>query len=178
MSTLARLAVGSLQPGVDPQVAIWALREGLGRNGIQVQSYLSRACFPRNPAETSLTGLTVRHLDSWLMSPEICRDIFVRGARTADLAIVEGRFGPAADRDLLGGKLEPLCEWLDLPQIVILDVSKIGHCCLPDRPDRADALFLDKVGDAEEAARLATEFEALWGIPVVGAVERLPRVQA
>lgn len=80
MSTLARLAVGSLQPGVDPQVAIWALREGLGRNGIQVQSYLSRACFPRNPAETSLTGLTVRHLDSWLMSPEICRDIFVRGA--------------------------------------------------------------------------------------------------
>ena len=55
---------------------------------------------------------------------------------------------------------------------MILDVSKIGHCCLPDRPDRADALFLDKVGDAEEAAawppssRLCGEFR--WWEPWSG----------
>ena len=178
MSAVPRFAVGTFQPGADPQIVLWAFLEALHRSGLEVQSFHSRACFPRYPGSASITGRTARHLDSWLMSPELCREIFLRGVQTADLAIVEGHFHPAGDSGLSGGALEPLCQWLDLPRIAVLDVSRAGHCRLPNRPQSLDAILLDRVADSQQAAQFATEFESLWGIPVLGALELLPQLRA
>lgn len=109
------------------------------------------------------------------MSPETCRALFVHGVASADLAVVEGRYDSAIQGEPAGGRLDSLCEWLDLPRLIVLDVTHLGRCRLPPRPDPADGLLLDRVSDAGQLARLRTELEALWGIPVLGALEPLPR---
>lgn len=178
MSQIPRLAVGSFQPGVNPQACLWALMEALRSRGVHVQSFLSRACFPRHPGAASITGLAPRHLDSWLMTREVCRELFVRGAKLADLAVVEGRFGGPEDGSPQGGRLDVLCQWLELPRVAVVDVGQLGACRLPARPVEVDGLLLDRVPSAEMAAHLAVDFEVLWGVPVLGALELLPRVRS
>ena len=120
MARLARLAVGTVQSGAEGQAILWALMEGLRREEVQVQSFLSRACFPAYQGAAAVTGLAPRHLDSWLMSPQTCRELFAHGARAADLALVEGEFNSSADGQSDGGQLEPLCQWLMVLGIIAL----------------------------------------------------------
>src|SRR5271155_3921394 len=71
MSRFPRLAVGTLQPGVDATAITWALMDSLESVGLRVQSFLSRACFAPRDGATAITGLSPRHLDSWLMSEDL-----------------------------------------------------------------------------------------------------------
>ncbi len=178
MSYVPRIAAGTIQPEAEPQVIVWSLMEALRQAGLQVQSFFSRACFPTYQVAAAVTGIVPRHLDSWLMSPEMCRELFLRGAQAADIALVEGRFEPAADRDALGGKLETLCRWLDLPRLVVVDVSRIHRFGLPQRPEHVDGLLLDRVENEYHVARFSTDLETLWGVPVLGALEQLPGLRA
>lgn len=179
MSHLPRLAVGSVQSGVDPRPILWALIEVLRREGLQVQTFLSRATFSGYRETATVTGLNPHHLDSWLMSAETCREVLVRGSRAADIAVVHGKFSTALDAaEAAGGTLETLCEWLDLPRLAVVDVSSWGPCALPPCPDRADALLLDRVPEGDGLGRLATNLETLWGIPVLGALPAAPHVRS
>lgn len=157
---------------------LWALMEVFRRNGLQVQSFLSRAHFPEYQSAATITGLTPRHLDSWLMSPQACREVLVRSQQVSDVALVEGKFASAVHQRDGGGNLETLCRWLDLPRLVMLDVSRIGSCSFPNRPEEVDGLLLDQVTDVRHLAQLTTELEALWEVPVVGSLERLPGLRA
>jgi len=178
MTRLPRVAIGTIQPEADPQLILWALMDVFHRHGVQVQSFLSRACFPAYRGAAAITGLNPRFLDSWIMSPDTCREVFVRGAEAADLALVEGQYDSESEGHREGGRLEPLCRWLDLPRVIVLDVAQLDQCRLPPPPDWADGLLLDRVRDADHAARLTTELESLWGIPVLGALEALPWLRA
>lgn len=179
MSPLPRVAVGTLQRGADSRVILWALMEVFRQRDLQVQSFLSRACFAGYHGTATATGLSPRHLDSWLMSRELCRQLFFWGAGSCDLAVVQGEFvDGVADERPAGGSLDTLCDWLDLPRLAILDVTGIDDCRLPQRPKRVDALLLDRVPDSSQLARLRAKLESLWGVPVLGALEVLPELRA
>jgi len=153
----------------------------LSRDGAQVQHFHSRACFSPLNAALAVTGLNSRHLDSWLMSKEVCREVFVHGCASSDLALVEGRFDWLPSEDgragsledgQAGSRLDSLCDWLDLPRIVVLDASRLADCELPERPDQVDGVVLDRVRSPAELFRLQTCLEALWDVPVLGALEQ------
>jgi cobyrinic acid a,c-diamide synthase len=151
----------------------------LSRDGAQVQHFHSRACFLPLNAALAVTGLNSRHLDSWLMSKEVCREVFVHGCASSDLALVEGRFDPVASGDgPAGSRLDSLCDWLDLPRIVVLDASRLADCELPERPDQVDGVMLDRVRSPAELFRLQTCLEALWDVPVLGALEQRASLEA
>lgn len=170
---LPRLAVGTVQPSADLRPILWALMDALRQQGLQVQSFFSQACFAGYHGEAGVTGLSPRHLDSWLMTPTQCRDILLRSARTSDLAIVEGKYCEAlGDKDAPGGRLDALCDWLDLPRVVVLDAAELETCPLPERPE-AEALLLDRVADPRHLERLSTSLESQWNIPVMGSLEEL-----
>ena len=172
MVYLPRIAIGTVQPGAHAQPMVWGLLEALRRIGVLAQSFLSKAQFPRYDGALNTTGFSPRHLDSWLMSPEVCRTLFVRGAGLADLAVVEGQFRQGSGGPALGGQLEPLCQWLDLPRLVVLDVARLEDCRPPEVPRDAAGLFLDGISDEGHFARLATNLESVFGIPVLGALDR------
>ncbi len=172
MVYLPRIAIGTAQPRAHAQPMVLGLLEAFRRTGVLAQSFLSRAQFPRYKGALSVTGLSPRHLDSWLMSPEVCRALFVHGAGSADLAVVEGQFPQNSGNPPPGGQLELLCQWLDLPRLVVLDVAQIAECHAPVIPRDAAGLFLDGVADDRDFARLATNLESVFGIPVLGALDR------
>lgn len=179
MLRLPRIAVGAVQRLAETEPISWALMELLVRDGCQIQHFHARACFSPVQGALPVTGTNSRHLDSWLMSPDICREVFVHGCRASDMALVEGRFDltdqGAGDE---GGQLEILCDWLDLPRLIVLDAPRIEGCGLPKRPKPLDGLLLDRVSGPAEFFRLQTSLEALWGVPVLGGLERLPRLRA
>jgi cobyrinic acid a,c-diamide synthase len=175
MSRLPRAAVGTIQENTDPVAMLWALMEVLRQDGLSVQTFQSQAVFPSSRGAACVTGFSPRHLDSWLMSPELCRETFARSARQSDLSLVEGSFGGDGRA---GGDLETLCRWLDLPKIVVLDASLLDGECVPDRPKMVKGALLDRVADDRQLARLGTNVEAVWGAPVLGALERIPRLRS
>lgn len=185
MLRLPRIALGAIQDGAETQPCIWALLDLFSRHGIQVQHFNSQASFLPLNAALPVTGLNSRHLDSWLMSRQTCREIFVHGAANSDLALVEGRFdsqgAPLCSRSgrkgPLGSKLDVLCDWLDLPRVVALDASQLADCELPDRPAQVDGVILDRVGSVSDVFRLQTCLEALWDVPVLGALEERGSLQ-
>lgn len=174
MLELPRLAVVTAEPDASPQVMVWALSEAFRRIGVRVQRFLSRANFSSSPDSLWGVGESPRHLDSWLMTPEACRALFVFGSRTADLSLVQGSLS-ASEED--GGQIGPLCEWLDLPRLLILDVNRLEPCRLPEVPPDTAGLLLEGVRDAKDGARVATNLEALLRIPVVGVLETTPELR-
>ncbi len=172
MSHLPRIALGTMQEDVDGQPLLWALMDVLERIGPHVQLFFSQARFVPFDAATMITGQNPRHLDSWLMSRDVCREVFYHGARSCELAIVNGRFsGSQRPIETRGGTLDTLCDWLELPRIVILDASQFDGCRLPARPPQVDGVLLDRVRDSAQACRWRTNIESLWGVPVLGAME-------
>ena len=189
MSRLPRLAIGSVQCGVSCQPMAWAVMELVKASGRQVQSFLSRACFAPIDGAKSITGVRPRHLDSWLMTKEVCRELFAHGAASADLAVVEGEYLAARCADnrtaetvdqpgVAGGRLDCLCEWLDLPRLVVLDSSRIDECSLPARPLVAHGLLIDRLADDGQFVRAQTKLESLWGVPVLGVLGELGPLRA
>lgn len=178
MLRLPRLALGAVQAGAETQPCSWALLDLFDRHGVQVQHFHSQACFASLNAALSVTGLNSRHLDSWLMSRQVCREIFIHGAANSDMALVEGRFDSTSDSFAPGdgraavqaSRLDVLCDWLDLPRVVVLDASRLNDCELPERPAQVDAVILDRVSSPRDAFRWQTTLEALWDAPVLGAL--------
>jgi cobyrinic acid a,c-diamide synthase len=171
MSSLPRLALGTIQPEAESQALLIALLDALESRGVETQTFLSRACFKPHHGASKESGRSARHLDSWLMTPEVARQVFVRSGSTADLALVEGRYDQAiaceCRNGVGGGSLNTLCDWLDLPRIAAVDVSLLQWCRLPHRP-AAERLLLDQVSSPNEYHRWQTVLESLWGIPVIG----------
>lgn len=173
MLRLPRVALGAMQSEAETQPCSWALLDLLSRDGAQIQHFHSQASFSPLNAALTVTGLNSRHLDSWLMSRALCREIFVHGAANSDLAVVEGRFDSQQDElRSSGSRLDVLCDWLDLPRILVLDASRLADCELPDRPAQVDGVILDRLGSLCEVFRLQTCLESLWDVPVLGALEQ------
>ena len=177
MLPLPRLAVGSVHAGVNAQPMCWALL-ALSLARAARAAFLLDGVLPsvgwrreRDGGRFAPPGQLVN--DARRLPRSICA---WRGG--ANVAIVEGRYESTYERAWHGGKLDELCDWLDLPRVAVIDARAIGDCQLPARPAQADAVLLDHVRDLHHFARLQTALEALWGVPVLGALESMPQVRS
>ncbi len=174
------LAIPSLSP--EPSAASLAMLAGLTRLGRRVQHFRSRARPFGTESVAQVTGLPGRHLDAWLMPPDVCRDVFIRGMRQADLALVEGTLEEIRQRHDpfpfdRPGRLEPIAEALDLPTIGLVPCRKAEGFHLTNVPDRVDALLLDGLECPEDFDSLRKLIQMVVKKPVLGAVEALPEIR-
>ncbi|HEX4143292.1 MAG TPA: hypothetical protein VHY91_07060 [Pirellulales bacterium] len=174
MSRLPRVAVGTITAEADATALIWGLSAALEACGQHVQTFRARACFAALDGAVVISGRATRHLDSWLLTPDACRQALLRGTADDRLAIVEGEFGSSdlapQTAQAAGGQLDLICQWLDLPRLAVVDVSRLDGCRVPGRPV-ADGLLLDRVPSEAKFYRVQTLLESLWGIPVYGGME-------
>ncbi len=168
MYFLPRLAIGTVQPCADDHSLLVALIHQLCQHEIEVQAFLSQAHFGRKLDVAAIGRPFVRHLDSWLMSEEICREIFWYGSSSCDLAIVEGTFS-CTQKTQSAANLDQLCEWLDLPAIAVVDASRLDQTGLPAKPPAVCAVVLDQVQDERHARDVQTTIQSYWQVPIVGA---------
>jgi cobyrinic acid a,c-diamide synthase len=156
---------------------LWGLLDTLERVGWHVQSFASAAHLSPVCGVRSITGQSQRHLDSWMMSRATCREIFEHGSRASDLSIVAGRFngarGPAHK-----SSLDVLSDWLDLPKIAVVDVQQLERCRLPAMPEGVAGLFLDRVRDTADSVRWQTWLEAVYNVPVLGALTNSAKLRS
>jgi cobyrinic acid a,c-diamide synthase len=181
MRQLPRVAIGSLTPNADRHPLVWALLAALHAAGCELAHFHSTTRLSMHDAARSLTGTGSRHLDSWAMSRAACLRTLVRAGSAAGLAIIEGDFRPAtasmaADGGTNGpattSSLHTLSDWLDASQIAIVQADLLDPCVPPPRPKHLDGLLLDRVIDDRHAAHWQTNLEALWGVPVLGWLDR------
>ncbi len=170
MPELPRLAIGTIQEQASSQFMTWALLGLLGQNRKQVQRFVGRACSPYCGDTETVAGNAPRHLDSWVMSEDVTRELFHRAAKRADISVVDGRYSQG---DSSANNLGTLAQRLDLPRLVVIDVAKLDGCQIPQRLEGAAGLLLDGVTDESHFCQIQTNLEALWGVPVIGALERL-----
>jgi cobyrinic acid a,c-diamide synthase len=150
-----------------------------------VQHFRTRACLTAKETVGQVTGLPGRHLDPWLMPPEVCRRLFAPAGATAELSVVEGTLGaPIAGSSGQWcehpGDLHPIAEALDLPILAVVSCreSDTDTFHLPMIPEGTDGVLLDEVPDAELLPRLRRLIHLATGLPVVGAIEAMPELRA
>jgi cobyrinic acid a,c-diamide synthase len=178
MVELPRIALGTVQPTADATAMTWALMETFSRRGLRVQHFLSHAYFCPRDGATAITGSPSRHLDSWLMSRDVCLGVFVRGCRNCDISLVEGSFVESIHQQEPASDFVTLCNWLDLPRLAIVDVRLLSACHLPERPAGLVGVLLDGVSDPTQRCHMQTLLEALWKVPVLGSLGLLPSLRA
>jgi cobyrinic acid a,c-diamide synthase len=184
MMEFPRLALATPATGPEPSLATLALLAGLTERGRRVQHFRTRACPTATEAVGQVTGMPERHLDAWLMPPALCRGLFVRAARSADLAVVEGTLDkPTSARSFTScdcpGDLWPVAEALDLPVVAVVSCaeSNADTFHLPRLPEGVDAVLLDELGDPAQLPRFKRMIRLAAGLPVVGAIEAMPVVR-
>lgn len=170
---IPRLALGTVQEHVRPTLVARAAMAAFQRMGVRVQSFLSQAVFQPDGFAKRVTKRDQRHLDSWLMPPAMCEAVFRHNMCGADLAIVEGSFQVPQS----GSSLLTLCQWLDLPQIVVLDVSNLSPCAVYRPEFTVDGILLDNVPSRRDFVRWATTLELRWQAPVLGGVGCVPHLR-
>ncbi|MEO6809500.1 MAG: cobyrinic acid a,c-diamide synthase [Isosphaeraceae bacterium] len=183
MVVLPRLALVTASTGTDPSPACLALMAGLTVEGWRVQHFVSRARPVSQGAVGWATGLPGRHLDDWLMPAPICREVFARGARRMDLAVVEGtldRTEPASDRSPYDhpGHLGSLANALNLPLVAVVDCRGGADFHLPRLPAEIDAVLLDGLPDRDAFEPIRQMVSWFLKRPVIGAVEELSEARA
>ena len=171
MNPLPRMAIGSIQPGIDLQPMLGALNECLSQVGINVQNFAATPCHQSCCIAQDHCENPVRILDSWLLDEHACQELFWRSTRYADIALVSGTYPTALPADApsrQASNLETLCHQLDLARIMVLDASRLGSCLIPPRPGIVDGILLDRVSPGDNIYSWQVMFEALWGTPVLG----------
>jgi len=174
MSNLPRIAIGTVGESASNRVIVWALMDLLERRGIRLQSFFCQARLQSCDASAAISGQSQRHLDTWLMSRSMCQEVFSHGMHCSDLGLIEGTFTPSQKcLSTPGGNLDVLCDWLDIPRLLVVDGSSCNDCRLPDRPDQLDGVLIDRVHNRGELAQAITQIESIWGVPVLGTLPEM-----
>ncbi len=176
MSRLPRLALGSVHAEAHAEFVTWGLLRLLQQHGVQPQHFYSHAAFTPLDGARVATGLRSRHLDSWLMSPEVCRYLLAQCSGKCDLAVVEGSFDFRSSGYLMPcSRLEELSRWLRLPRVGVVDVRRLDPCQVAP-PCAMDGVLLSGLESPQQMAYWQTVLEPLWGCPVLGGMQAMDRL--
>lgn len=164
------------QAGIDARPMLWALGAALERRFGSVQPFFATADHCDFTRTCLGAARPARHLDSWIMSRQSCRQFFWQGMTDANVGLVIAERPPRTEP--IGSDWQTIGDWLDCPRIAVVDVSQIEGCNVPVRPPHLDGILLDGPRDLADACRWGVSFEALWGVPVLGWLGELPPLRA
>lgn len=124
-------------------------------------------------------GRPGHNLDSWLVPPEEMKEIFIRSASLADIAIIEGVMGLYdGGREGISSTAE-IAKLLKAPVLLVLDVKSMGASAAAvamgfrdyDPQVEFAGVLLNRVGSATHEAMIVEAMQRR-GIPVFGALHR------
>jgi cobyrinic acid a,c-diamide synthase len=184
MMEVPRLALATAASGPEPSVLTLAMLAAFTAKGCRVQHFRTRACPTAVELVGQISGLPGRHLDSWLMPDSLCQSSFLRGARGAQLSVVEGTLETSVRPEAyqqcdVPGQLGQVARVLDLPVIAVLSASgcEDGVFHLPRLPEGTRGILIDNLEDPEDLCRIKRLIRITHNVPVLGALESTPRLR-
>lgn len=170
MPKLPRLVIAGVSEHEEPSSCTVAIMAALRNRGYHVQHFRSLAAFTPIDYVTPLTGVASRHLDPWIMSGPLCRELFAKSAAHADLSVIEGTLSGSLENS----SNDEACGWRDIAQTLnapVIGVIRSQSAGLfhgnPLAPG-IDALFLTGFSSREHFEAEKTTLEGIYGLPVIG----------
>ncbi|NIM52687.1 MAG: cobyrinate a,c-diamide synthase [Gemmatimonadales bacterium] len=180
-----------------PRILIAGLRGGSGKTLISLgllaawrKQGLSVAPFKKGPDYIDAAWLSLaadrpcRNLDLYLMSPDTVLRSFAASAEGADVAVIEGNRGLFDGMDAQGSySTAELAKLLQAPVVLAVDCTKATRtvaatvlgCQRLDPQVRIRGVILNQVAGPRHESVLRKAIEQICGLPVVGAVPRIPQ---
>ncbi len=159
------------------------LCRALGTRGVSVQPFKKGPDYIDPMWLTEAAARPCHNLDFRTMSRDEITACFLRRARTADVALIEGNKGLHDGMDLQGSDSNAaLAQLLDVPVLLVVDTQGMARGVAPlilgyqaFAPQvRIAGVILNKVASARHEAKLRAAIEHYTAIPVIGAIGLQP----
>lgn len=183
---IPRLVIGAPQGRSGKTTVTMGLLAALvNRRGLRVQPYKKGPDFIDPGWLTRVTGRPCRNLDTFLMSREVIRRSFLRHARGADIAVVEGAMGLFDGVDLAGsGSTAEVAKAVRAPVVLVVDTTRMTRSVAAlvtgfmhfDREMHLAGVILNRVARPRHEHMLRAAVERYCGLPVLGAVPKGARL--
>jgi cobyrinic acid a,c-diamide synthase len=177
-----RIAIAGTGSGVGKTTVTIGLMRALQRRGLAVQGFKCGPDYIDPTYHTAATGRASRNLDTWMLSPDIMTEIFLRGSAGADVSVIEGVMGLYDGKDPLSnrGSTAEISVLLECPVILVVNVQSMarsaaavvkGYQMLDERV-RIAGVIVNRCGSKNHYELVKAAIEQECGIPVVGWIAR------
>ncbi|MFG2984532.1 cobyrinate a,c-diamide synthase [Streptomyces sp. NPDC048258] len=182
-----RLVVAAPSSGSGKTTVATGLMAAFSERGLAVSPHKAGPDYIDPGYHALATGRPGRNLDAFMCGPELVAPLFAHGAAGCDLAVVEGVMGlydGAAGRGELASTAQ-VAKLLRAPVVLVVDASSQSRSVAAlvhgfasfDPQVRLGGVILNKVGSDRHEVMLREALEEA-GMPVLGALRRVPQVAA
>ncbi len=180
---VARVLVAGLRGGAGKTLLSLGLAASFRSRGHVVAPFKKGPDYIDAAWRTRAAGRPCRNLDLFLFSPSVAMRSFLEASTGADVALIEGNRGLYDGMDSEGSySSAELAKLLKAPVLLSVDVTKttrtaaaqILGCQTLDPEVPLAGVVLSRVAGARHESILRETIEGICGIPVLGAIPRLP----
>lgn len=170
--------VAGTHSGCGKTTVTLGLMAALVRRGLRVQAFKVGPDFIDPGHHRAITGRDSHNLDGWIMDRHQNREIFLRGLRDTDAAVVEGVMGlfdGFSSRDESGSTAQ-MAKWLDLPVVLVIDARGMARSAAAvlsgflgfDEGLSIRGIIFNRVGGRGHGEILKDAVAAACPLPVLG----------
>ncbi len=173
-----RLLIAGTHSGVGKTTISLGLMSVVKDRGYEVQGFKVGPDYIDPSHHMAITGRPSRNLDSWLMSRDVCLELFERALMGSDMAVIEGVMG-LYDGCLDGtefGSTAHLARILDVPVILVMDAKGMSRSAGAivlgykhfDSNVKIAGVILNRVRSERHYTSIKKSIEGNCNIPVLG----------
>lgn len=177
-----RIVIAGTGSGTGKTTVTLGIMAALQAKGFTVQGFKSGPDYIDPTYHTAVTLRQSRNLDSWMLDRDTVRELFVRGAEDADLAVVEGAMGLFDGRDPLSdeGSTAHIAQTVEAPVVLVVNVQSMARSAAAVvrgfqtfSPNvRIVGVIANKAGSDSHCRLVREAIEQECGIPVIGCLKR------
>ncbi|GIL19232.1 MAG: cobyrinate a,c-diamide synthase [Candidatus Jettenia caeni] len=173
-----RILIAGTHSGVGKTTITLGLMSALMEKGYKVQGFKAGPDYIDPLHHMAVTGRPSRNLDTWLMSRDVCLELFGHAFMDSDIAVIEGVMG-LYDGCLDGtefGSTAHLARILNMPVILVMDAKGMSRSAGAvilgykhfDREVKIQGVILNRVRSERHYTSLRKSIEENCNIPVLG----------
>ncbi len=158
------------------------LLSALRAQGFEVQGFKVGLDYIDPGFHTLVSGRPSRNLDGFLMSPEVVKEIFLRGCEGADIAVIEGVRGLYEGLNYSDdtGSTAQIAKILRCPVILVVDAGSITRSAAAvvngyksfDSKVQISGVILNNIGSKRHGEKAELAVEEYSGVKVIGKIPR------
>ena len=173
-----RILIAGTHSGVGKTTITLGLMSALKEKGHKVQGFKAGPDYIDPSHHTAITGRPSRNLDTWLMSRDVCLELYEHALTDSNIAVIEGVMGlydGCLDGSELGSTAH-LAKILNVPAILVMDAKGMSRSAGAvvlgyknfDRDVKIRGIILNRVKSERHYTSSKKSIEGHCGIPVLG----------
>lgn len=182
MTDSRRIVIAGTGSGAGKTTVTIGLMAALKRKGHIVQGFKCGPDYIDPTYHTAVTGRASRNLDSFMLSHDTVKEIFVRGSAGADISIIEGVMGMYDGKEATSdkGSTAEISILTGSPVLLVVNCQSMARSSaaivkgfqLLNPEARIVGVIANKVGSEGHHKIVKAAIEKECGIPVVGYLKR------